>query len=117
MEEGRVGLEPTRWCLTNTCSAAELPTQSRVPCGNRTRLSSLEGWHLCRSAKGTYSFLKAEAVGLEPTIPILRDTCFLAVFHYRGFSLYPRYRSAASLASSRMTSLRQAAATGIEPVS
>lgn len=25
--EGRVGLEPTRWCLTNTCSAAELPTQ------------------------------------------------------------------------------------------
>ena len=43
MEEGRVGLEPTRGCLTNTCSAAELPTQSRVPCGNRTRLSSLEG--------------------------------------------------------------------------
>ena len=74
--EGRVGLEPTRRCLTNTCSAAELPTQSRVPCGNRTRLSSLEGWYLCRSAKGTFSFLKAEAVGLEPTIPILRDTCF-----------------------------------------
>jgi hypothetical protein len=24
-----------------------------VPCGNRTRLASLEGWHLCRSAKGT----------------------------------------------------------------
>ena len=43
MKEGRVGLEPTRGCLTNTCSAAELPTQSRVPCGNRTRLSSLEG--------------------------------------------------------------------------
>ena len=26
-EEGRVGLEPTRGCLTNTCSAAELPTR------------------------------------------------------------------------------------------
>ena len=25
----------------------------RVPCGNRTRLSSLEGWCLSRSAKGT----------------------------------------------------------------
>lgn len=28
-EEGRVGLEPTRGCLTNTCSAAELPTQHK----------------------------------------------------------------------------------------
>ena len=27
----------------------------RVPCGNRTRLASLEGWHLCRSAKDTTS--------------------------------------------------------------
>jgi hypothetical protein len=43
IKEGRVGLEPTHRCLTNTCSAAELPTQSKVPCGNRTRLSSLEG--------------------------------------------------------------------------
>lgn len=25
----------------------------QVPCGNRTRLASLEGWSLCRSAKGT----------------------------------------------------------------
>ena len=25
-----------------------------MPCGNRTRLSSLEGWRLCRSANGTY---------------------------------------------------------------
>ena len=25
----------------------------RVPCGSRTRLSSLEGWRLCRSANGT----------------------------------------------------------------
>ena len=34
------------------------PTVSRsprVPCGSRTRLSSLEGWRLCRSAKGTFS--------------------------------------------------------------
>src|SRR5262249_52796087 len=27
----------------------------RVPCGSRPRLASLEGWHLCRSAKGTSS--------------------------------------------------------------
>ncbi len=27
----------------------------RVPCGSRTHLASLEGWHLCRSAKGTCS--------------------------------------------------------------
>jgi hypothetical protein len=26
----------------------------RVPCGNRTRLISLEGWCLCRSAKGAF---------------------------------------------------------------
>ena len=65
--EGRVGLEPTRWCLTNTCSAAELPTRSKVPCGNRTRLSRVEAWYLCRSVKGTVHLMKAEAVGLEPT--------------------------------------------------
>lgn len=29
-KEGRVGLEPTHWCLTGTCSAAELPTQSAL---------------------------------------------------------------------------------------
>ena len=33
----------------------------RVPCGNRTRLASLEGWCLCRSAKGT----KAEGERIE----------------------------------------------------
>lgn len=68
--EGRVGLEPTRWCLTNTCSAAELPTRSKVPCGNRTRLSRVEAWYLCRSAKGTCiskHLFEAEAAGLEPT--------------------------------------------------
>ena len=27
--------------------------QQGVPCGSRTRLASLEGWDLCRSAKGT----------------------------------------------------------------
>ena len=43
MKEGGVGIEPTQGCLTNTCSAAELPTHSKVPCGNRTRLFSLEG--------------------------------------------------------------------------
>ena len=27
LEKGRVGLEPTRGCLTGTCSATELPTR------------------------------------------------------------------------------------------
>ena len=31
-----MGLEPTRGWLTGTCSAAELPTRIRVPCGTRT---------------------------------------------------------------------------------
>ena len=43
------------------------PASLRVPCGNRTRLSSLEGWHLCHSVKGTCGLSQAEAVGLEPT--------------------------------------------------
>ncbi len=52
-EEGRVGLEPTRGCLTDTCSAAELPTRIRglprfaciLPIGRRRTLLlfSLEG--------------------------------------------------------------------------
>jgi hypothetical protein len=50
--------------------------------------------------QGHVFFVKAEAVGLEPTIPILGTPAFEA-----GSS------------SSRMTSIRQAAATGIEPVS
>jgi hypothetical protein len=29
-------------------------TRSKVPSGSRTRLASLEGWHLCRSAKSTH---------------------------------------------------------------
>jgi hypothetical protein len=32
---------------------ADPRSRSRVPCGSRTHLASLEGWHLCRSAKGT----------------------------------------------------------------
>ena len=52
------------------------PASLRVPCGNRTRLSSLEGWHLCRSAKGTCILRQAEAVGLEPTSDMFLATCF-----------------------------------------
>jgi hypothetical protein len=37
---------------TNSDDPGMLPAV-RVPCGNRTRLSSLEGWCLSRSAKGT----------------------------------------------------------------
>lgn len=35
-------------------TAAHASGLARVPCGNRTHLASLEGWHLCRSAKGTF---------------------------------------------------------------
>ena len=37
----------------------------RVSCGSRTRLASLEGWHLCRSANDTC--LQAEGEGVEPS--------------------------------------------------
>ena len=50
--------------------AATTPDQPRVPCGNRTRLASLEGWSLCRSAKGTW--IKAEREGVEPSRLIAR---------------------------------------------
>ena len=38
----------------------------RAPCGSRTHLASLEGWSLCRSAKGAR---KAEGEGVEPWAP------------------------------------------------
>lgn len=69
--EGRVGLEPTRWCLTDTGSAAELPTQLRVPCGSALRESNppVQGGGLVPLpiGQGHVLLLKAEAVGLEPT--------------------------------------------------
>ena len=34
------------------------PRSQRVPCGSRTHLASLEGWNLCRSAKGTCFLLR-----------------------------------------------------------
>lgn len=68
-KEGRAGLEPARWCLTGTRSAAELPTRTefqKVPCGNRTRLTGLEAQHLCRSAKGTKVSQRVAVAGIEP---------------------------------------------------
>ena len=56
----------------------KLPRIVRVPCGNRTRLSRLEAWHLCRSAKGTCFGFKAEAVGLEPTTDLTSAPAFEA---------------------------------------
>ena len=41
---------------------------SRVPCGSRTRLASLVGWCICRSAKGTCR--EAEGEGVEPSRPL-----------------------------------------------
>lgn len=84
--KGRVGLEPTHGHSTSACSAAELPLPSRVLCGNRTRVSRVEAWRLCRSAKSTCRLNKnmhetiekrdpipdllcKHQVGLEPTLP------------------------------------------------
>ncbi len=40
----------------------------RVSCGSRTHLTSLEGWHLCRSVKDTsFTTSKAEGEGVEPS--------------------------------------------------
>ncbi len=47
-------------------TSSDDPGVPRVPCGSRTRLASLEGWHLCRSAKGTS--ISAPAGGIEPPI-------------------------------------------------
>ena len=45
-------------------------TLSECPVGVEPALSSLEGWHLCRSAKGT--IIKAEGEGVEPSRLIAR---------------------------------------------
>jgi hypothetical protein len=50
------GVEPADpWFKATYFYRQKLPRNQavRVPCGNRTRLSSLEGWCLSRSAKGT----------------------------------------------------------------
>ena len=88
-----MGLEPTRGCLTNTGSAAELPTQSRVPCGNRTRLSRVEAWYLCRSAKGTCSSIRFHQGGSRGTRT------------HNGLAPAPAFEAGSS--SGRMTSIRR----------
>ena len=99
-EEGRVGLEPTHGCLTNTCSAAELPTRESALWESNppVQLGRLTPWPI---GQGHMFLFKAEAVGLEPTT----DTQPAPAFE-------------AGSSSSRMTSIHvQAAETGIEPVS
>src|SRR5690606_37940599 len=56
----------------------KLPRNLRVPCGNRTRLSRVEAWHFCRSAKGTWCFFEAEAVKLERTTELMSAPAFEA---------------------------------------
>lgn len=73
----------------------------RVGARSRTRLASLEGWHLCRSAKGTQGGrppLRGGARGVEPPRLIARP------FSKR-------------LPSPIGLTFLKAAATGIEPVS
>ena len=78
----------------------------KVPCGNRTRLSSLEGWHLCRSAKGTCNHIEAEAVGLEATSEIHSPPVFkqCSTTAARAFLLPAGRRP--GLASSWVTSIQ-----------
>ena len=97
-EEGRVGLEPTRGCLTNTCSAAELPTRSSALWESNppVQLGRLTPWPI---GQGHMFLFKAEAVGLEPTT---------------GVSPAPAFEAGSS--SSWMTSMSgQAAVAGLEP--
>lgn len=95
-----MGLEPTRGCLTNTCSAAELPfRQSALWESNPpVQLGKLTPWPI---GQGHTLLFEAEAVGLEPTTSV---------------SPAPVFETGSS--SGRMTSIHvQAAETGIEPVS
>ena len=51
---GEEGVEPpSSGSRPESLPLADPRSRSRVPCGNRTRLASLEDWNLCRSAKGT----------------------------------------------------------------
>jgi hypothetical protein len=69
-----------------------------VPCGNRTRLISLEGWRLCRSAKGTIA--TAEGEGVEPS---------------RHFWCSTVFETAAIASWLALPFLSQAAVAGVEP--
>ena len=60
---GRRGRTSVSWFKARRPTTSRSP---RVPCGNRTRLASLEGWCLCRSAKGTKA--EGERVGLSRLI-------------------------------------------------
>ena len=62
---------------------ATTPEYSRVPCGSRTRLASLVGWNLCRSAKDT----SAEGVRVELTRRARRSTAFEAAAIARWLAL------------------------------
>ena len=74
LEDSGGGIEPAPAELQSQASLpADYPASERVPCGNRTRLASLEGWSLCRSAKGTCC--KAEGEGVEPS-RLSRSTAF-----------------------------------------
>ena len=60
-----VGIEPTDSCFKGRQHYQQrrpriVFSHQRVPCGSRTHLASLEGWNLCRSAKGTYESRRKE---------------------------------------------------------
>ncbi len=76
-----------------------------MPCGNRTRLSSLEGWRLCRSANGT-CFVAAEGDQRCASVPGARR-------NYQ--QLLPRIRHKTDRALFAL--VRPARGRGFEPLS
>ena len=67
VSEGRAGLEPARWYLTGTCSAAELPTQSSEECSAGIEPAS-PGWKPGASAaRPRARCCSAEGEGFEPS--------------------------------------------------
>jgi hypothetical protein len=90
-EEGRAGLAPAQWCLTGTCSAAELPTRiksalrvSHPPCP--AAVAGIE------PAPGrltvdfpyqhrTHRITSVSVAGLEPTISCSQGTRIAKLSH------------------------------------
>ena len=61
-----VGIEPTPpGSKPGITTSSNYPASLRVLCGSRTRLTRLEAWSLCRSAKST--LFSAEGEGVEPS--------------------------------------------------
>ena len=101
-----VGIEPTDSCFKGRQHYQQrrprnVYSHQRVPCGSRTHLASLEGWNLCRSAKGTYSGRRGSR-----TLKAHRSTVFetAAIAHWLALpqSCGGRNRTCVSTINSRL---------------